>query len=121
MDHPPLRSVGFKRQFRMPEKGSEGQRLEFVIPWSTIFKIFAAGLLVYVLIQLRLFFGLLLLALLIAITLYPLIRWTRKLDWPKWTGVLLSTIVLLAIVAAFFAVLIPSITGQGRKLISNLP
>jgi predicted PurR-regulated permease PerM len=105
----------------MPEKGSEGKRLEVIIPWATIFKIFAACALGYALIQLRVFLGLFLLALLIGITLYPIVRWTADHRWPKWTGVLLSAVILLVFVGAFFAVLIPAITTQGRTVIKNLP
>jgi len=105
----------------MPEKGPEGKRLELIIPWATIFKIFAACALGYALIQLRIFLGLFLLALLIGITLYPIVRWTGRHRWPKWTGVLFSAMVLLLVVGAFFAVLIPAITTEGRTVIKNLP
>jgi predicted PurR-regulated permease PerM len=96
----------------MAEKGLWDRRLEFTISWATIFKIFAAVLIAYLAIQLRLLFGLLLIAFLIAVTLWPIVRWTSQRKWPRWAGILIAVHVLLACVALFLGLLIPSITNQ---------
>jgi predicted PurR-regulated permease PerM len=64
---------------------------------------------------------LLLLALLIAIAFVPLINWTRRRRWPHWAAVLLSGLILLGLVLLLIAILIPTFTGQGGSLITNLP
>ena len=94
---------------------------EITVSWSTLLKIAVACLIGYLVVELRLLLGLLLIAFLIAVTLYPIIRWTNRRHWPKWTGVTISAIILFGIVALFFGALIPSITSQGRGLIENLP
>ena len=122
------RAVGLLREIRfrgirrvMPERGNQGNRLEVIIPSSALLKVAAACLLGYIVVQLRLLLGLLLIAFLIAVTLYPIVRWTKKHNWPRWIGVTVSVLIILTVVGLFFGALIPSITSQGRGLIKNLP
>jgi predicted PurR-regulated permease PerM len=64
---------------------------------------------------------LLLLALLIAIAFRPLIQWTNRHRWPKWTGLLLSSLLLLGSTALFVVFLVPTIGTQGTAFIAKLP
>jgi len=105
----------------MPEKGNQGDRLELFVPWSTLLKIAAACLIGYALVRLRMLFGLLLMSLLVAITLYPILRWTKRRGWPNWIGITLSLLAMLSVLGLFFGALIPSIMSQGKTLIQNLP
>jgi predicted PurR-regulated permease PerM len=104
----------------MPEELPR-ERVEFTVSWAAILRVLLASLIVYLCLQLWLLLELLFFALLIAITLWPIVIWTRKRGWPKWTGVTVSAIVLLACVALFFGVLVPTVSHEGGSIINNLP
>jgi predicted PurR-regulated permease PerM len=78
-------------------------------------------LLAYLAVRLWPLLELLLLGLLIAIAFVPLIDWTRRRGWPQWAAVLFSGLTLLGFVVLLIALLIPTFTGQGASLITNLP
>jgi predicted PurR-regulated permease PerM len=106
----------------MAEKGLRGRpQTEITIAWATLLKIAAACLLAYLAFRLQLLVGILFIALLIAITLSPIVIWSVRRGWPKWVGVLISSTLMLAFVALFLGVLIPSLTNQGDRLVKNLP
>ena len=96
-------------------------RLEVTISWATLLKLFIAGLLAYLAFRLWRLAELLLLALLIAIAFRPLIQWTNRHRWPKWTGLLLSSLLLLGSTALFVVFLVPTIGTQGTAFIAKLP
>jgi predicted PurR-regulated permease PerM len=104
----------------MPEELPR-ERVEITVSWAAILRVLAASLIVYLCLQLWLLLELLFFALLIAITLWPIVIWTRKRGWPKWTGVAVSAIVLLACVVLFFGVLVPTVSHEGGSIIKNLP
>ena len=97
------------------------RQVEFTISWAAIAKLLLAILAAYLLVRLWPLIELLLLGLLIAIAFNPLVRWTRKHNWPHWTAVFLSAAMLFAFVALLITVLIPTFTGQGGTLIQSLP
>ncbi|MEO7318089.1 MAG: AI-2E family transporter [Chthoniobacteraceae bacterium] len=105
----------------MPEEPSARPQIELTISWKTILKVLAACLLVWIAVKLWPLLELLFLALLIAITLFPILRWTRRHGWPDWTGVLLSASILFVSVALFVGILIPTIGNQGAAIIQKLP
>jgi predicted PurR-regulated permease PerM len=80
-----------------------------------------AVLLVFLAVQLWPLLELLLLALLIAITLFPLLLWTRRRHWPDWCGLLLISILLFVAVALFAAILVPTVGNQAAAMIKKLP
>src|SRR5207248_10376695 len=79
------------------------------LSWATIFKVLVAILLAYMVVRLWELIELLLLALLIAVTLVPLFRWTVKHRWPRWRGVLLCGLILLGLALLVFALLVPAV------------
>ena len=97
------------------------RQVEFIISWTTIAKVLIAVLVAYLLVRLWPLTELLLLALLIAIAFNPLVHWTHKHHWPRWTAVLMSAVVLFGFVALLVTILIPTFTGQGGSLIQSLP
>jgi predicted PurR-regulated permease PerM len=103
------------------EERSQASQLEITLSWSTILKLLAALLLVFLAVQLWPLLELLFLALLIAIALFPLMHWTRRHRWPDWIGVLLSALLLFVGVALFAAILFPTIGNQGAAIIQKLP
>lgn len=103
------------------ETSTPPPRVELTISWATIAKIFAALLIAFLAIHLSRLFELLLLALLIAITLFPILTWTRRRKWPDWIGVLLVALLLLVGVSLFAGVLLPTLGNQATGTIQKLP
>jgi len=95
--------------------------VELTISWKTILKVLLAILLAVLAVQLRHVFADIILALLIAITLWPVIFWTRKRRWPKWSGVTMTTLILVGSTALILVLLIPTVTRQGAAFIESLP
>jgi predicted PurR-regulated permease PerM len=104
-----------------PSKQSERRQIEITISWVTILKMLTAGALTYLAIKLWPLLALLLLALLIAITLFPILHWTRRRGWPDWCGILLIGVLLFVSVGLFAGILIPTIGSEGAGLIKKLP
>lgn len=103
------------------ETGPEHSTVGITIPWRTIFKIAAACLLGYLAVQLRRFIELLLLSILIAIAFRPLVQWTARHRWPRWTVVLLCALILFGSTGLFFGLLVPTIGSQGSQFVAELP
>jgi predicted PurR-regulated permease PerM len=97
------------------------RKLEITISWGTILKVIVACALTGLAIKLWPLLALLLLSLLIAITLFPILRWVRRRGWPDWSGILLIGILLFVSVGLFVGVLIPTIGNEGAELIKRLP
>jgi predicted PurR-regulated permease PerM len=97
------------------------RRIELTIAWVTLLKLFAACLIAYMLIRLWPLLELLILSLLIAITLFPVMGWTRRRGWPDWVAVTASALLLIGLVALFAAILVPTLGNQGENLIKSLP
>ena len=104
-----------------PEPPSPRRRLELTVSSATLLKLLAAGLLAYLTVQLCPLLELLFLALLIAISLFPLVTWTRRHGWPDWSGVLLSALLLFVSAAPFACIVVPAIGNQGVETIKKLP
>jgi predicted PurR-regulated permease PerM len=97
------------------------RQLQLVIPWSTILKVLLAVLLTCLVLRLAPLLELLILALLIALTFLPLLQAMEKRRWPRWSGVLLSALLLFGLTISFFALLVPTIGSEGTEVISRLP
>jgi predicted PurR-regulated permease PerM len=95
--------------------------LEVTVSWTTILKVLAAALLTYLAIQLSSLLSLLLLALLIAVTLFPILTWVRRRGWPDWTGLVLVASLLFVSVGLFAGILIPIVGNQGAEMIKKMP
>jgi len=60
-------------------------------------------------------------ALFIAAGLDPIVSWLTRHRVPRWLGVVITLLGVLAIVAAFLAVAIPRITAEATTLVHQLP
>lgn len=89
--------------------------------WGTLGKIFAAGLLAYLAVVLWPLLSLLLVALLIAITLFPILLWVRRRGGPDWLGILLVAVLLAGSIALFGLVIFPTVGNEGVETIKRLP
>ena len=63
----------------------------------------------------------LLIAILIGITLNPVVDWLNRKGLPRWVGCLLVYLVLLALVIRFFLLLLPLLVEQGTTIAAALP
>jgi predicted PurR-regulated permease PerM len=95
--------------------------VEIKVSWGTLFKLFAFGLLVLVLIQLAPLAGLLILAFFLAITMAPVAAAITRRGGPKWLGVTVCALVVLGSFGAFLFFVIPLAGSQLAALIQALP
>jgi predicted PurR-regulated permease PerM len=105
----------------MSDDRPTGTTLRHTVSWATLFKILIVGLLALIAIKLLPLVEILILGLLIAITFWPVMRWTAARGWPKWSGVSIAALVLLGFVVVFLGVLIPALGEQASGVIKNLP
>jgi predicted PurR-regulated permease PerM len=91
------------------------------ISWSAIFKLLAGCLIGYLAVKLWPIVEVLVLAVLLAITLAPLLRWAERIRWPHWAAVLLCGFVLIGSTLLVVALLLPLAISQGSALIAYLP
>ena len=105
----------------MPNDRPPGSSLELTVSWATLLKILVAVLFAFIAMQLWPLVQLLFLGLLIAITFWPVLRWTAARRWPKWSGVMIAAVLVIGFVVLVFGVLIPAMGNQATGLIKNLP
>ena len=108
----------------MPARMSEPprpRRIEITVSWVTILKVLVAGLLTYLAIVLWPLLALLLLAILIGITLFPILQWMRRRGLPDWCGLLFISLLLIVCVGLFAGLVIPTIGNEGAEMIKKLP
>ncbi len=98
-----------------------GHRLELEVTWKSIFRVLLGLLMAYAAIHLWLIFKILILAILIAIALYPIVAWTSRRHWPPWIGYLLATATLLVLVLGCFIIIGPVVFRQVATLGDSLP
>jgi predicted PurR-regulated permease PerM len=95
--------------------------MEMTISWRTILKVLSAIVLSFVAFELRYLCADLLLALIISITLWPVVSWSRRHHWPEWISVTCTTLILLGAIALGLGLLIPTVTHQAAALVESLP
>ncbi len=105
----------------MPNPSEPPRQIELLIPWRTMVKVAIALLLAFMLVQLRTLAAMLFAAALIATTLDPVMRLAMRRGWPRWVGVTLCALLIFTIVGGFIAVLVPTVSSQGKALIERLP
>ena len=105
----------------MPDDRPPASTLKITVTWGMLFKILVALLLAFTAFKLWPLVEILLLGLLIAITFWPLVRWTAARGWPKWTAVLFAAVLVGGFVVVFLGVLIPAMAEQATGVIKNLP
>src|SRR5436190_1461341 len=105
----------------MRDQLSPRQQFEITVSWVTILKLLAAIFLAYLTVQLWPLLALLFLALLIAITLFPIVEWIRRHRCPDWVGILAIGLLLFFSVALFAGILIPTVGNEGVGMIEKFP
>lgn len=97
------------------------RRVLVIITWKSIFRILLGILLAYVTVILWPLFQLLILAVFIAVALYPIVGWVLGKGWPRWVGLVLASATLLVVVVGCFAVIGPVVFREASTLGENLP
>src|SRR4051794_37155790 len=105
----------------MPPLPPRPRRLELAVPWCTLLKLGLFAALVYVFLKLIPLCAMLLLALLIAITLWPVADWVMGRGGPKWLAVVVCAVLLFGAVGLFLFVVSPIVTTQISAFIKTLP
>ena len=105
----------------MTEQPNPRRKIEVTVSWVTLLKVLVAGLLTYLAITLWPLLSLLLLAILIGITLFPILLWIRRHGLPDWCGLLLISLLLFVSIGLFAGFVIPTIGNEGTEMIKKLP
>jgi predicted PurR-regulated permease PerM len=97
------------------------QEVRVEITWKSVIRVLLAVLLANVALTLLPIVKGLVLATLVAVALYPVVRWSRRRGWPRWAGVLLASAALTTTVIGCFAIIGPIVFSQAASLGENLP
>jgi predicted PurR-regulated permease PerM len=97
------------------------QKVQLEITWKSVIRILLGVLLGYLAVLLWPILKMLILAILIAVALYPLVRWVERKGWPRWVGVSVASTTLLAVVAGCLVAIGPLALRQAATLNENLP
>ncbi len=101
--------------------GEKNSKVELHIPMATFGKVLGLALVVYGTIVLSPLFMTLFLAVMLAVTLYPLLEYLRRRKLPSWVGVTIVVGGFLATTMVFFVVVLPPLLAQTGAIIGNLP
>ena len=121
MRSPKPKRVAKPRRSPPTSTRAESQPREITISWKTILKVISAIVISVVGYELRHLIADLLLALIISITLWPIVRWSRKHHWPEWLSLCGTALILLGVIVVGLGLLIPTITHQAAAFIESLP
>lgn len=109
-----------ERDPELPEEPAP-RRVEVAIPFPTILKVLCAALLVFAVLKLWLPFLIFLVAVLIAVTLGPVVAWLEKRGLSHGLAVGVVALVMLGVIVFFAAVVMPPLIGQVMGLAQNFP
>src|ERR1044071_7967242 len=96
------------------------RRLSLTIPWSTLLKVIAAAALVAVLLHIWYILTLILIAIIVAIGLYPAVRSLEARGWSRSMSATVVVLAMFALIVGFFAVMWSSMMGQGQEVITEV-
>jgi len=96
-------------------------RVELSVRWATIGKVLVAALLVWVFIKLWLPFLVFLVAVLIAVTLHPVVVWLERRNLSHGLSAALVGLAVLGMVVAFVGFVLPPLAGQVLRLSDDFP
>jgi predicted PurR-regulated permease PerM len=96
------------------------RRIFVDIRWTTIFKLFAAAALVWVWLTLAQLVLVLIVAVLLAVTLNPVIDWFERHGWARWSAAALIFVALLVGIAVFGWLTWTSVTNQAAYAASHI-
>jgi predicted PurR-regulated permease PerM len=91
-------------------------RFSLQIPWSTLLKVIAAVALVAVLLRIWYILTLILIAIIVAVGLYPAVVWLERRRWPRWAAAAMVVFLLTGGLISFVAVTWNEMTGQAQEL-----
>lgn len=103
------------------ESNESRPRTELAIPWSTIGKILVAALIVWGFLKLWLPFLVFLVAVLIAVTLSPVVSWLERRKLSHGVAVALVGLVVLGVILFFAVGVLPPLISQLLHLGENFP
>ncbi|HLN80874.1 MAG TPA: AI-2E family transporter, partial [Thermoanaerobaculia bacterium] len=103
------------------ESNESRPRTELAIAWSTIGKILVAALIVWGFLKLWLPFLVFLVAVLIAVTLSPVVSWLERRKLSHGVAVALVGLVVLGVILFFAVAVLPSLISQLLHLGENFP
>jgi len=94
--------------------GPPRQRVALDIPWRTLLKLIAAVALVWLALQLVQIFLVLVVAVLLAVTLDPIVGWFVGRGLPRWGGTLAVTLILVVAIGGFVWLTWSSLSDQAQ-------
>jgi predicted PurR-regulated permease PerM len=96
-------------------------KVSLEITWKSVMRVLLGVLLAYLAVVLWPVIKMLILAILIAVALYPLVRRVEHKGWPRWAGVLVASATLVGVVVGCLATVAPVALRQAASLSENLP
>jgi predicted PurR-regulated permease PerM len=100
----------------MPERG---RRVAVVIPWRTILKLIATAILVWLWFKLVEVVLVLIVALLLAVTLNPVVGWLERRRLPRWAATLAVGLMLVAVIGGFLWMTWASLSSQAEYVTTH--
>lgn len=102
----------------MPRRDRPAVALE--LPWRTIGKVLATAALVWVWWRTWQLFLIVVVAVLLAVTLDPVVRWLERRGLPRWGASAVVALAAAGIVAGFLAFAVTSLPAQGRLVTARM-
>jgi predicted PurR-regulated permease PerM len=103
------------------EPTTQTHRVELRVPWATLGKILVAALAAWIFLKLWLPFLVFLVAVLIAVTLHPVVAWLERRNLSHGMSVVLVGLVMLAVILFFVVFVLPPLAGQILRLVEDFP
>jgi predicted PurR-regulated permease PerM len=97
------------------------RRVRIEIPFATIGRLLVAALVVWVVLKLWLLFLVLLVAVLIAVTLHPVVAWLQRRGLSRGLAVAVVAVTLLGLILSFAVFVLPPLVAQLIRLAENFP
>ena len=95
-------------------------RVRLYVPWRTIWKILSAAALVWIWLRIWPIVMVVLVALVLAVTLEPVVRWLERRRLKRGLAVLVVGVVTLATIGAFLAAAVPPIREEMTLLVGRV-
>lgn len=106
---------------RLQDPEEPPRRVKIVIPFATIARLLVAALVVWVVLKLWLLFLVLLVAVLIAVTLHPVVAWLQRRGLSRGLAVAVVGVALLGLILSFAVFVLPPLVAQLIRLAENFP
>jgi predicted PurR-regulated permease PerM len=95
------------------------RRVSLEVPWRTLLKILAAAALVWCVLRLTQIILLIIVAVLLAVTLHPIVCWLERRSLPRWAAATIVSLGILTLVGGFFWLTWASLVDQAKYLSEN--